>query len=333
MRFWTALGGALIALALLAAPALAQREHRVRSGQSLARIARRYDVSVGNLAAANSLARGASLRPGQVLRIPERGVHYVASGETLASIARQHDCRVRDLQQANRLRGGSLRIGQRLQLPGFDSVRTRSRAERRWGRPRSPGVVTLYRRSMDRRLRVRLVDRRGRARRVARRRLQEMMRTVHGRRALGPLPPSRLVEILARISDHFGGRMLTIVSGYRGAGGYTRESSRHISGNALDLRVQGVPNTVLRDYVRETFNHVGVGFYPRSHFIHLDVRGRDAYWVDRSAPGEAPRYDRRAARGQSAEATAPTEAAPAEAAPAEAAPAEAPTEPSTPDDG
>lgn len=281
-------------IAALPAPAAAQREHRVRPGQSLARIASRYDVSVANLAAANQLRRTSQLRPGQMLRIPESGVVYVTRGDTLASIARSNDCTVAELRRANRLRDASaLRIGQRLQLPGFDSVREREQARRRWGRPRSPGVATLYRRSLDRRLRVRLVDSRGRARRTGRRRVQEMMRTLRGTRALGPLPPARLIEILARVSDHFGGRLITIVSGYRPAGRNTRATSRHTSGNALDIRVRGVPNTELRDYVRATFNHVGVGYYPTSHFVHIDVRDRNSYWVDSSGPGEETQYDRR----------------------------------------
>ncbi len=310
----------LFALAAWPGPAQAQREHRVRPGQSLARVARRYDVSVANLAAANNLRRNAQLRPGQTLRIPEQGVHYVARGETLATIARQEECSVAELRRANRLRSDSLRIGQRLQLPGHDSVQTQELAQRRWGRPRSPGVARLYRRSIDRRLRVRLVDRRGRARRVARRRVRELMRgNARSRRRMGPLPPSRLVEMLARISDHFGGRLITIVSGYRGAGGNTRASSRHTNGHALDLRIQGVPNTALRDYIRETFNHVGVGFYPRSHFVHLDVRERDAYWVDWSGPGEPPRYQRRG------------DAPPADASPEETAASGMPT-PEAPDE-
>jgi hypothetical protein len=34
---------------------------------------------------------------------------------------------------------------------------------------------------------------------------------------------------------------------------------------------------------------VGVGFYPNSSFIHLDVRGCAMQWVDYAGPGEAPR--------------------------------------------
>lgn len=277
--------------------ACAQREHTVRPGQSLARVASRYHVSVANLAAANGLSRNAQLRVGQVLRIPEQGVHYVARGETLHEIADDHGCSVADLRRLNRLRSGRpLRIGQRLVLPGHERSRDRERAEERWGRARHPGVATLYRRLLDRRLRVRLVNRRGRARRAAVRRLREMMRPrMRGGRPgrMGPAPPRRLVEILARISDHFGGRQITIVSGYRHEGGYTRESSRHTEGHALDIRVRGVPNHLLRDYVRRTFDRVGVGYYPRSTFVHVDVRDRSAYWVDWSRPGGRPDYQRR----------------------------------------
>lgn len=278
-------------LVLVPTGAHAQSEHTVREGQSLARIARRYHVSVTSLAAANGLPRDAQLRPGQVLRIPEQGTHYVAPGETLASIARDHGTTVAELQRLNRLGGRPLRIGQRLLLPGFVAAREREAAERRWGRPRQPGVATLYRHALRRRFRVRLVDERGRARRTAIRRLRELMRPPHG--PLGPEPPARLVEMLARISDHFGGRTITIVSGYRTVGGYTRESSQHTRAHALDLRIQGVPPHELRDYVRSTFDRVGVGYYPRTGFVHVDVRDRSAYWVDWSRRGEAPQYQRR----------------------------------------
>jgi hypothetical protein len=105
-------------------------------------------------------------------------------------------------------------------------------------------------------------------------------------------PPPRLLEVIARISDHFGGRVVHVVSGFRHAGGFTRETSQHTQGHAMDIRIDGVPNTELRDYVR-TFDRVGVGYYPRSTFVHVDVRDRSAYWVDWSRPGEAPRYQRR----------------------------------------
>jgi hypothetical protein len=38
---------------------------------------------------------------------------------------------------------------------------------------------------------------------------------------------------------------------------------------------------------------VGVGYYPNSSFVHLDVRETNTYWVDYAGPGEAPRKTNR----------------------------------------
>jgi uncharacterized protein YcbK (DUF882 family) len=275
----------------LGSVAVAQTTHVVRPGQSLARIARRYHVSVGDLAAANGLASGASVRPGQELRIPEAGVAYVHAGETLVEVAHDHNCTVAELMRLNHLHDGqSLQVGQRLVLPGYEAPHT-GRASR-WGRPRTPGTATFYRIATHTRQRLRLVDSTRHASRATIRRMGLLMRP-HGARPREtfPSPPARLLELLARISDHFGGRTIQIVSGYRHAGGYTRESSQHTHGHAIDIHVDGVPNTELRDYAR-TFDRVGVGYYPRSTFVHFDVRDRSTYWVDWSRPGEAPQYQR-----------------------------------------
>ncbi len=295
----TVIALAAVLLTLLAAPVLghAQQVHVVRSGQSLARIAQRYRVRVSDLAAANGLATGAALRPGQELRVPEANVAYVQRGQTLSDIARHSGSTVDELVRLNRLRSATgLRVGQRLVLPGYEAPRggRGARADQpRWGRPRAPGVVTLYRVATRQRTRFRLVDARVRASRAAIRRMALLMRPRDSPpRERFPNPPARLIEMLARISDHFGGRVIHVVSGFRHAGGYTRETSQHTHGNALDIRIDGVPNTELRDYVR-TFERVGVGYYPRSTFVHVDVRARSAYWVDWSRPGEAPQYQRR----------------------------------------
>jgi uncharacterized protein YcbK (DUF882 family) len=278
-----------------AAVASAQGSHVVREGQSLARIARRYHVSVQDLAAANGLAHDAHVHVGQELRIPESGVAYVRAGQTLSEIAHDAHCTVAEIVRLNRLHdGASLHVGQRLVLPGYEAPRGGAHgAAPRWGRPRTAGVATFYRIATRTRSRVRLMDSRGRAPRSAMRQLGLLMRPRGARpRETFPNPPARLIELLARMSDHFGGHVVQIVSGYRHAGGYTRDSSQHTHGHAIDIRVEGVPNTELRDYLR-TFDRVGVGYYPRSTFVHFDVRDRSAYWVDWSRAGEAPRYQRR----------------------------------------
>src|SRR5262249_40692880 len=43
------------------------------------------------------------------------------------------------------------------------------------------------------------------------------------------------------------------------------------------------------DYCR-SLTATGCGYYPRSTFVHVDVREPYAQWVDWSAPGQRPRY-------------------------------------------
>ncbi len=270
--------------------ARAEKQHQVKSGQNLARIANKYGIRVSELAAANGLTRASMLREGQVLIVPTRGEVYVRPGSTLSKIARKYNVSVRELAKQNRINPESnLRPGQRLILPGFEAAEKQEKAEKRWGRPKHPGVVTLYRVWSKQRARIRLVKSNGRVRPAALRRLRHLLRSRNSRR--GKLPNRRLVSLIARISDHFGGRTINVISGYREASGYTKLSSRHVAGKAIDFRIRGVPTKVLADYCRK-FSYVGVGYYPKSHFVHLDVRDRNAFWTDVSGPGEPPKIDR-----------------------------------------
>lgn len=298
----------LLCWLLLGSVAAGQSTYVVRPGQSLARIARRFHVTVSDLAGANQLSSTAAVRPGQELRIPETGVTYVRSGDSLTEIAHDHNCTAAELMTLNHIHEGqSLQVGQRLVLPGYVAPRgasARGGPTSRWGTARVPGTASFYRIATRTRDRVRLVDVTRRATRASIRRLGLLMRPRGARpRETFPNPPARLIELLARVSDHFGGHVIQIVSGYRHAGGYTRESSQHTHGHAIDLHIDGVPNTELRDYLR-TFDRVGVGFYPRGSFVHFDVRTRSAYWVDWSRAGEAPQFQR---RGESAPSDATSE--------------------------
>jgi hypothetical protein len=111
-----------------------------------------------------------------------------------------------------------------------------------------------------------------------------VVEVARGARALHP----RLLQLLQRVVTHFPGHVIEIVSGYRPGAG----TSRHAHARALDLRLSGVSREALRDFAR-TLPGAGVGFYPNSVFVHLDVRDGDegnAYWTDYSGPGETPRY-------------------------------------------
>lgn len=91
----------------------------------------------------------------------------------------------------------------------------------------------------------------------------------------------RLAELRARFPD----RAIEIISGFRPD---ARETSRHRIGSALDLRVVGVSVAEL-DAFLSTLRETGVGLYPTSAFVHMDVRPSSAHWVDLSGPGEPAR--------------------------------------------
>ncbi len=109
-------------------------EHRVKKGDSLIRIARRYGVSVSAIRQANGL-RGDLIRTGRFLRIPLAGqasdrqqgiaarngprIRYrVRKGDSLYTIARKFQVSVRDLKRWNKV-GRYIRPGQRLTVyPG-----------------------------------------------------------------------------------------------------------------------------------------------------------------------------------------------------------------------
>jgi uncharacterized protein YcbK (DUF882 family)/LysM repeat protein len=260
--------------------ASAERVHTVKPGQSLTQIAKQYRVDAGALAAANGLLSGEPVKRGQVLTVPEQGVVYVTAGQTLGRIAKTNATTIDALAKANKITPTTmLKVGQRLVLPGYKPSRT----EQRWGKPKSAGLVTLHRIWSGETEQLRIVDTRGVVRRPAVREMREFLRPRDSRRR--KLPNERLLRLIAKVSDHFGGRPLHVVSGFRLPGGNTRKTSRHVAGEAVDFRIPGVPLEELRDYCQR-FPHVGVGFYPRSHFVHLDVRRDNARWTDWSLPGQ-----------------------------------------------
>ena len=91
---------------------------------------------------------------------------------------------------------------------------------------------------------------------------------------------------LQALASQFRGRAIELVSGHRPT---ARVTSRHHHGRAFDLRVLGVSNERVRDFLR-TLEETGVGYYPNSTFVHVDVRDDKGYWVDRSGPGEPADY-------------------------------------------
>jgi uncharacterized protein YcbK (DUF882 family) len=99
-----------------------------------------------------------------------------------------------------------------------------------------------------------------------------------------PMNP-RLVEIVARIARHYGTR-IEVVSGYR-ARPYGAPHSKHFLGNAMDLHIEGVAAKKVARWVWQNFRHVGVGYYPKQDFMHVDVREVDVRWIDQARHGES----------------------------------------------
>jgi uncharacterized protein YcbK (DUF882 family) len=148
-----------------------------------------------------------------------------------------------------------------------------------------PGVVKLVRGSET--LEVRVLDKKQHLLGAT---LPQFARFLRAKSGADHPIDARLVTLLATVSDHFGGRELNVVSGFRpySRGQHARHSN-HNEGRAIDFSIKGVANETVRDFCR-TFRNVGVGYYPNSLFVHLDVRDENAYWVDYAAPGQAPRY-------------------------------------------
>jgi uncharacterized protein YcbK (DUF882 family) len=155
-------------------------------------------------------------------------------------------------------------------------------------RVRNP-AVELYQVNRKETLVLRLRDDKGRPIKGLQRRFDQFSRchytnTVH---AMNP----RLVKMLYDVGRHWPGRRIEVFSGYRHPNVAKNPHSPHMQGLACDFRVAGVANTELRDYLRKSFERVGVGYYPNSSFVHLDARkDRSAFWIDYSGPGERAMY-------------------------------------------
>lgn len=98
----------------------------MRSGDTLSEIARRFNVSVAAIRAANGIT-GDLIQVGQILRIPVEGssstssssgtVHVVQPGEALYLIALRYRVTAADIMSANGLTSDVIHPGQRLRIP------------------------------------------------------------------------------------------------------------------------------------------------------------------------------------------------------------------------
>ncbi len=226
--------------------------------------------------------------------------HTVARGHTLEAIAHRYHVTVKAIVDANHLKDPNhLKPGMTLTIPGVQPERgEKGKASAKTVstdptkayamRAKTPGVIHATRLLTNESFTIRVSDRRGRQSPTALKQFEKMLRAANG--STHPIDP-RLIALAAIVSNHFGSRKLEYISGFRpySPTQYTPHSNHNL-GRAMDFRVEGVPNEALRDYCR-TLKNVGVGYYPNSTFVHLDVRTTPAYWIDYSKPGEPPRYN------------------------------------------
>jgi uncharacterized protein YcbK (DUF882 family) len=210
---------------------------------------------------------------------PAETVHLVREGDTLGAIALRYGVSEQALRDANHLSEEALiRLGRKLVVPAPPA-----------GAPalRKKGMLHLARGTET--LHITVVDKKKRLLSAALPEISRLLRYPSGE--VRPIEP-RLVRLLAEVSDHFDGREIIVVSGFRpySPTQYTPHSNHNV-GKAVDFMVRGVANETVRDFCR-TLRNVGVGYYPNSSFVHLDVRTKNGYWVDYAGSGQRPRYHR-----------------------------------------
>ena len=106
-------------------------DHKVKRGENLWLIARKYKVTIQDIVSLNKLHNARYIRPGQKLKIPTDGYeeykkltmsksqskkifHTVRYGDTLSGIAQKYYTSVRKIKKWNGLRGDFIRSGQKL---------------------------------------------------------------------------------------------------------------------------------------------------------------------------------------------------------------------------
>ena len=88
----------------------------------------------------------------------------------------------------------------------------------------------------------------------------------------------RLIELLYRISQRTRTK-IEIVSGFRAPMFSLATLSYHTRGMAADIRIPGMTPLMVRDLAR-SMGVKGIGYYPVSQFVHVDVRDEKQEWTD-----------------------------------------------------
>ena len=104
-------------------------KHKVKRGESLWVIARKYNSTITSICELNKIPRNKPIRIGKVLTIaqdiygkaktynqPKKYVHIVKNGDTLSEIAVKYKVSVKNIKRWNGLKSNSIRIGWKLTI-------------------------------------------------------------------------------------------------------------------------------------------------------------------------------------------------------------------------
>jgi LysM repeat protein len=301
--------------------------HTVQQGQTLHIIAAAYDVPVNDILKANKFKNEDIIHPGQKILVPgvekvvgvpgiesESGegadsaaagggiksgkivkagvLHTVMPGQTLWDISKAYNMKVDSILKANGLKNQNMiKVGAKILLPGakkVEAVACSSKSSILYVYP-----ITFHRIHTGETKSLNLFTPTGKLQKGPVKELQALMFD-HRTKKQHKIHP-RLMALIAKVAMHFDFRTIIIYSGFRAYNKdqHTKES-KHNVGRAIDFAVEGVSNWKVMKYCR-TFSNVGVGYYPKSYFVHLDVREKDAFWIDYSGPGQKPKYGKKKA--------------------------------------
>ena len=91
--------------------------------------------------------------------------------------------------------------------------------------------------------------------------------------------PEELIEHVVASARHFEAREVRVISGFRHPkynlslrkkGRQVAAKSQHVEGKAIDFFLPGIATRALYDHLLQTHTG-GVGYYPVSEFVHIDL--------------------------------------------------------------
>jgi Membrane proteins related to metalloendopeptidases len=133
----------ILSISLLFGTAFSQecKYHKVKSGESLEKIARNYGVSVQEVLKANKHINPNKLKVGENLCIPQKtstktqdyAIYKVKKGDTLQSVAEKFGVDVQELKSLNNLKSEKIIEGQEIKIPAKGTAKKQKKETQEYG--------------------------------------------------------------------------------------------------------------------------------------------------------------------------------------------------------